>query len=202
MLWRLHLALDQRGVQPCLRWPENVKSEQHVFVTLLADLFWFSSRHRALAPAHRGWRGLWSHAPASNGWHAAAHRQYLFVRSRYSLSHWCSKGLALTVAQRADLMTMPTTKMEADRRMLKGEPFTSICQALLDDAVAHPDRSGARTAERIANRRAQLWQVYVLSGRNVTEATRRWAVLTGEAMSRQSLCRQLDAMERATGRRP
>jgi hypothetical protein len=92
MLWALNCELARREVPPCLRWPANsAASPQMEFITWLSDLSWFCKRNSSHIAPFRGWRGLFKHALGSPGWHATAHRQYLFVARRYSLAHWCPR---------------------------------------------------------------------------------------------------------------
>lgn len=201
-LWGAHLVLDGRRVPPCLRWPANGRSPQHEFIAFAADLLWFTKRHRGHAPAHRGWSGAFKNEPGSAGWHATVLRQYLFVRARFGLAHWCSRGLALTVDQRLDLMTLPTTKMQADRRALRHDLVGKVQAALSADAQAHPDRSGATAAAAVADRRLRLWRTFVLSQRSVSRTARHWALVSGETVTRQAVAKQLEAIERALRRPP
>lgn len=201
-LWALHLELARRDIPPAQRWPANTETPQTEFVTFVADLHWLSTRYPGHAPAFRGWRGVFTHPPASPAWHATVHRQYLFVQSRYSVSHWCAQGLTLTEAQRQDLMMLPTAAMQADRRQLQPERFAALRERLLSHAVAHPDRSGRHAPEAIANRRARLWRAFVLAGRDYTATTRHWRNLTGEALTRQAISKQLNAVADVLRERP
>ena len=196
-LWALHAELTRREVPPCQRWPGSRDDEQSEFITWVADLSWFARHHPDHQPGYRGWRGIFIHPLGSDAWHATAHRQFVFVRARYGLAHWCSKGLALSDSDRADLMTLPTKKMTADRRQLGPAAADDLRLALLDDAQAHPDRSGQRQPHAIADRRARLWQTYILAGRSATETARCWALITGVAISRQAVAKQTDAIQRA-----
>lgn len=191
LLWALHLELDKRDIPPCLRWPVNDANEQAVFITFSADLLWFCKRNSGHLPRFRGWRGLFKNAPASAKWHATAHRQFIFISPRYSMSHWCSKGLSLTEAQRQDLMMLPTGGMVADRRQLQPAKFAETRQRLFAHAVAHPDRSSQRSSEDVANRRVGLWRLFLLSGRNQTATATHWHRLTGETLTRQAVAKQL-----------
>lgn len=189
-LWALHLELDRRGIPPCLRWPANTDTPQAVFITLLADLLWIARRNVGHVSRFRGWQGLFKHPAASPTWHAVAHRQFLFVSTRYGLAHWCSKGLALGDAQRKELMMLPTRSMVADRRQLNPELLANMRDRLLGHAIERPDRSGRLSPEAIASRRTRLWCVFVLAGRDHTATARHWRTLTGEALSRQAVAKQ------------
>lgn len=191
LLWAIHLALDGRGVAPALRWPENDASPQAAYLTWLADMFWLTKRNRGHVPSYRSWQGLFKHPPATSAWHATAYRNYLYVASRYSLAHWCSKGLNLTAPQRAELLTLPTNAMQADRRQLSPERVVALRERLLSHAIEHPDRAGKFGSETIANRRARLWRVFILSGRNHTATAHNWKLLTGQSLTRQAVSKQL-----------
>lgn len=195
VLWALHLELNRRQLAPCLRWPANEATLQNEFMTWLADMHWFTKRNPAHEPRYRGWKGLFSSPPGSAKWHETAVRQYAHIRSSYSVSHWCANGLNLTVAQRQDLMTLPTTAMGAARRALRADQFAQTYAALLSHAMAHPDRSGARSAEAVAQRRATLLRVHILSGRSPTATAKNWKLLTGETTSRQAVAKQIDTID-------
>lgn len=191
LLWAIHLVLDGRGVAPVLRWPANTSSPQEDYLTWLADIHWFVKRNPSHEPCFRGWKGLFKHEPVSDEWHATAYRQYLFVAARYSVAHWCSKGLGLTETQRLPLLTLPTNKMQAERRQLAPDKIASLRECLLSTAMERPDRSGQHSPEAIANRRIRMWQVFVLSGYNHTATATNWHLLTGESLSRQAISKQL-----------
>lgn len=195
IFWELHQELDRRDIPPAQRWPGNQGTPQTAFITLLADLLWITRRNPGHAPAYRGWRGLFSHPPGSPGWHATSHRQYHFVAARYSVSHWCAKGLALTEPQRLGLMVLQTSAMQADRRQLDSDKFSEFRAKLLGHALQHQDKAGKHTPEAIAERRARLWRVYVLSGRNQTTTTKNWHLVTGEAVTRQAIAKQLTIVD-------
>lgn len=191
LLWTSHLVLDARNVPPALRWPGNQDDEQAHFITWCADLFWLCKRQPGHRPLFRGWQGLFKNEPGSPAWHATAHRQFLFVAPRYSLSHWCSKGLALTDSDRAPLMTMPTKKMCADRRVLEAGRYAGLERLLLQHAAERPDKARQHPPHDVAGRRAAMWRTFVLCGRNQTAAAAQWASLTGERLTRQAFAKQI-----------
>ena len=197
LLWALHCELDRRGIPPCLRWPMNCESQQAEFLTWLADLLWFCKRHPRHMTTFRGWQGLFKNTPASTGWHQAAHRQYMFVASRYSLAHWCAKGLGLTATHRQDLMMLPTAAMQAERRQLQSDRFAAMRERLLTAAVAKPDRAAKHDPQTVADRRAELWRVFLLSGRSQTATARHWNLLTGNTLTRQAVAKQLGILSDA-----
>lgn len=190
-LWAIHCTLDKRDIAPALRWPENDESPQAEFINYSADLLWFCKRNRSHFPLYRGWRGAFTNYPASPKWHATIHRQFVFLYSRYALSFKTAKGLALTDTQRQNLMVLQTNAMQSERRQLHTKKFAMFREHLLTHAVEHPDKSGLHRPEAIANRRAGLWRVYVLSGRDKTATSKNWQRLTGETMTRQAIAKQL-----------
>jgi hypothetical protein len=96
-------------------------------------------------------------------------------------------------------MTMPTTKMRANRRLIARLP--EFKAAMLDYAQARPDKSGAQTPERVAERREQIMRGYLLSGRSKVKGCTYHAALYGQNISRQAYTRQLQAIEYSTGQR-
>lgn len=200
LLWAIHLELDRRDVPPCLRWPANDCTPQAEFITWLADIHWFARRCPEHVAAFRGWRTLLAQVPATAKWHAHALRQFAYAYKRPSFAHWCAAGLGISDAQRQELMTMPTRAMQAARRAVLGQPFAELERELLDHAVAHPDRSGSRMPHAVASRRARMFRVHVLAGGAITRATSYWCLLTTEAITRQALAKQIDAVRLVTGR--
>lgn len=196
-LWALHLALDRREIPPCLRWPANESTDQADFITLTADLLWFTKRNPLHRPEYRGWRDLFTHRPESPAWHAAALRQYRYACRRSSLAHWCALGLGLSDAQRQALMTMPTNAMRADRRQLHSTELSATREALTLHAQANPDKSRKRTWNEVAERRALIWRTYILAGRSPTRASSFWHLLTGESLTRQAMSKQIDSIKDA-----
>jgi len=197
MLWALHLELDRRGIPPCLRWPANDSTLQHEFITWLADMLWFTKRNPTHTPRFRGWRGLFDNPPASAKWHAAGARQFAFISARYSVAHWCATGLGLSEPQRHDLMTLPTSSMQAERRQLAPRQWATATQRLLSHATAHPDRSGRHSPERVASRRAALLRTFVLSQRSPTATAEHWQLVTGSRLSRQAVSKQIETISGA-----
>ena len=100
ILWAIHVALTARRMPPARRWPANTSTEQHKFITWLADLHWFHKMNPNHRPKFKSWRQFMAFLPASSNWHTFAHLAYR------QLSHTVSFGsalaLALTPAQRLD----------------------------------------------------------------------------------------------------
>lgn len=199
-LWALHLALDRRNVPPCLRWPANDTTPQDEFITLLADLLWFTQRNPTHRAAFKGWCDLLKLSPESAPWHAAALRQYLWASRRASSAHWYATGLDLDDDQRQELMAMPTNSMRASRRQLEPRAFRALRESLELHAQARPDRSGATAPLDVAERRARIWRTYVLAGRSPSRAAAYWRLITGETITRQALSKQVAIVEDAIRR--
>lgn len=200
LLWAIHCELDGRDIPPGLRWPANEETPQADYITWLADLLWFTGRNREHEIKFNGWRGVFKHEPDSSAWHATAFRQFLYVEPRYSVAHMCAKGLALSDAQRQDLMTLPTKTMAASRRQLQPARFAEIRERILAHAISRPDRAGVVKPEAVAERRAQLWRLFILSGQNQTATAARWSTLTGEdTLTRQAVAKQLSTVADVLG---
>ncbi len=65
-------------------------------------------------------------------------------------------------------------------------------ERLLSHSLEHVDKSGARSPEAVARRRAFLWRVHVLTGRSATKTAAHWHNLTGERVTRQAVAKQIE----------
>lgn len=194
-LWAIHMMLDKRDIAPCLRWPANRSDAQAEFVTWAADLLWFTKRNPLHRAQLRGWGRLFTQTPGSAEWLETAYRVFKAMYGRRSLASYTTRALSLEDAQRQPLMTLPTSRMFAARQELQPAVFEQIRVHLLTSAMESPDKSGARTPATVAERRARLWRVHVLSGKQPAETARNWVALTGEDISRQVIARQISATE-------
>lgn len=185
LLWAIHLTLSARGIPPSQRWPGNVSTEQHKFVSWLADIRWFHTRNPDHVPKYRNWRRFMLHDPGSNTWHKFA--RFSYEPLRHTLSYGSALALALTPAQRLDSITLATDATNRDRQSLHPKAFETVRQTLSLHAYCHRDPSGRRTPEESANRRAAIWRTHLLAGRNKSETVRVWHLLTGEKLSRQAM---------------
>lgn len=194
-LWALHVVLDKRGVAPCLRWPANATTPQTQFVSWLADLHWFSKRHRAHTAKFQSWQRLMQDEPGSPQWHERAYRIFTAMYGSQNISSYTARGLALSLDHRQPLLMLPTSRMVKSRLELQAVAFSDTRQRLLSHAMANPDKSGTHGPDAVANRRAQLWRVHVLSGKRPAETARNWALVTGESTARQVIARQIATIE-------
>ena len=196
----IHLMLDSRGIGPCLRWPARHDHPQFMYQNWLADVLWIAKRQHCHQPLFKRWNGLFVTAPLCPAWHKTAHWAYGAKSAGcFGQGHYFAQGLGLSDEQRQDLMTMPTSKMRANRRLIARLP--EFKAAMLDHAQNHPDKSGAQTPERVSERRGQIMIGYLLSGRSKVRGCAYHAALYGENISRQAYTRQLQAIEYSTGQR-
>lgn len=185
LLWAIHLTLSSRGIPPSQRWPGNVSTEQHKFVSWLADIYWFHTHNPNHVPKYRSWQRFMLYDPGSNTWHKLA--RFAYDPLRHTLSYGSALALALTPAQRLDSITLATDATNRDRQSLHPKAFETVRQALSLHAYGHCDPSGRRNPEESANRRAAIWRAYLLTGRNKAETVRVWCLLSGEQLSRQAM---------------
>jgi hypothetical protein len=201
MLWGIHATLDGRGIAPALRWPPNIDTPQGQFISWLADVFWFTKRN----PDHRakfaGWGRLLATAHGSQTWLEGAYWIFAAMYGRQNVASYTARGLALTHEQRQPLMTLQTSRMVTARLELQPKPFAETRQRLLSHTMAHPNRAETRTPEAIAEHRAKLWRVYILSGKSPTVTAENWKLLTREVIFRQSISKQIDTIKTILKRR-
>lgn len=196
MLWALHLTLDKRNIPPCQRWPANTSTSQAEFITALADLLWFFKRDPRHVPRFRGWKALAALPPGHATWCEKAFWILTHIKGVH-LARQAVKGLGLSDAQRQELMMFPTLKMFESRRELRGDVLVETEHRLYSQAMSQPDRSRLHLPAKVAGRRTQLWRCHILSGLSPTETAKNWEALTGEALSRQAISKQIDAIKTA-----
>lgn len=193
MLWAIHCQLEKRNLAPSQRWPGNTNSGQMLFVSWCADLAWFIKRNPDHAPCFKSWLRLFTLKTCSPQWLEVAYRLFDGMSGR-SLAHVTSKALALTDAHRQELATLPTQAMIAARRELEPAKLEGIRNRLLSHALLHRDRSGTHTPIDIANRRATLYRVHVLSGKHAPTTAKNWQALTGKSIARQTVADHLNTI--------
>lgn len=194
MLWAIHVTLDKRDIQPCLRWPKNDSTPQMEFVTWLADVHWFVKRNLRHAPLFRGWQRLLLEEVDTPAWRERGYRIFVSMYGHQNLSSYGTRGLALSSAQRQPLMMFPSSGMTTARLQLQPIRFALAREILYSHAMAHPDKSHMHSPESIAGRRMGLWRVGVLSGHSPAATLHNWKLLTGETVSRQVISRRLTAV--------
>jgi hypothetical protein len=93
-------------------------------------------------------------------------RAYSFAFKRGSGAAYFAKGLALTERDRQELMTMKTKGQIARLRPLKkfGQEYR---RAILDHAIAKPDRAGVKSPEDVAKRRYAMWTLESVRGKKI-----------------------------------
>jgi hypothetical protein len=193
MLWAIHLQLEKRNIAPVQRWPGRTDAIQMLFVSWCADIAWFAKRNPAYTPHFKSWRRLFELKPCGPQWLEVAYWLFVSMRSR-SLAHITARALALFDYQRLDLLTVPTMAMVAARRQLAPAKLESIKTRLLSYALAHRDKSGQHTPDDIANRRAALYRVHLLSSNHAPTTAINWQALTGQVMTRQTVSGHLNTV--------
>lgn len=197
LLWEIHRELDGRGIEPCLRWPQNNSSAQMRLVTVMADLYWFTTRHPDHTPAFVNWQGLFKLPPGSDAWLDKAF--YLWRNMpKDNLSRYGAKALALPPAHRQVLMMFPTaTMVNRQRRQLEADRFAEIRATIYSAAEANKYKSRTCKTEALANHRARLWRVFVLLDSSPEATAKAWGRLTGETLIRQTVSKQIAIVKTA-----
>lgn len=195
MLWALHGTLDKRGIAPCLRWPKNDSTPQAVFITWLADVQWLVTRNPAHRAKFKSWQRLFIEAPDSPAWRKKAYWIFVGMYGHQNLSSYGARGLGLDTAQRQPLMSFPTAAMVKARLELQLAEFEQTREQLYSYSIEHPDSSGQRTPEAIAERRARLWRMFILSGKNIAATADNWRLTTGEPLTRQAALKQINTIK-------
>lgn len=199
LAWACHIDQTRRGIAPAPRLPLVVGGPQMDAITFAADALWLQRQHPAHIPAFRGWRRVLALRPASGPWCEAVHRLWLHAYRSGKLQFLTARGLALTDAMRAPLITVPTREQAAERRTPTGAGFIDLGVRLRVHAEKRPDGSGQYPPHVVAARRARLWRVHVLAGRSATATVAAWESLTGQRLSRQQIARQIAAVEAVLG---
>ena len=189
--WALQVELNARNVPPCLRPWMPARSLQSEFLATLVDLHWLATRHPEHPTKHQRLSGVFRYPVQDDRWHRVSLWAYRQCRGQ---RHALAARLALTDAMRCQTRTMPSRHQSGDRRML-GKQLSTMKDALYRHALAHPDKSGATTAEAVAERRARLVHSFVTMGRNQIDTVTALRVIDGTSMSRQTLVRQLRAAQ-------
>jgi hypothetical protein len=194
VLWEIHQELDRRGIPPTFRYPANVTTPQMEFITWLADLHWFTRQKPNHKPLFDKWQRLFG--PITDGWHETARHIFEGAYQRGNVATYASRGLNLAVCDRRPLMTVKSTgqlrrlrdlRQSDDRREAIGRHASANAGRLRKD----------RTPDQVANRRFLIWKTYVLADRSETIAARMYQALHGEAIARQNLGKQIEAVDQA-----
>lgn len=197
LFWAIHVTLDKRDIQPCLRWPKNDSTPQMEFITWLADVHWFAKRNPGHTPLFRSWQRLLLEDANTPAWRERGYRIFVGMYGHQNLSAYGSRGLALTSAQRQPMMMFASSRMATARLQLQPARFALLREILYSAAVTRPDKSRLHSPESIAGRRAGLWRVSILSGHSPAATLQNWKLLTGESVTRQVISRRLTAIKTA-----
>lgn len=193
VLWAIHQELDRREIAPIFRYPKNTSTPQLTYLSWLADILWFTQRNTQHTPGYKAWIALFR--PVSDDWHESAIRVYGFAYQRGYGATYFTKGLALLDADRRELMTIKSTRQIARMRVLRHS--SEMHAALTQYAIINANRSGDRQPAAISRRRLLIWRTYVLADRSETVAARLYSQIYGDGITRQSLGKQIAAVDAA-----
>lgn len=194
MLWEIHLELDKRDIQPCLRWPANRDNEQMTLVTFMADMFWFTKRNQSHTAAFKSWQPLLKMTPGSEAWMTKAYWVFQNM-DKGNPSRAMQRPLALTESHRQQLMLSPTSAMYRKRQQLEPARFEDIRQILASAAHANKFKPTGQNTDKVANDRLTVWRVFLLSGDSPTVAAKNWKLLTDKTMTRQAITKQIASIK-------
>lgn len=93
-------------------------------------------------------------------------------------------------------MTMVSNAMRGDRDVIKRLP--QLRDRIREHAADNQDKSGRVSLGSITERRVELLRLFLLAGRNRTRTAEYVELLGGQKISRQTVTRQLEAIEAAT----
>jgi hypothetical protein len=188
-MWALHMEFHRRGTPPSLRGPRHELGPQGDHLDLCADLMWLRQRWSYHRPRYKLARQLFSEEPDSPAWHSLA--------LAFSASAKDTRGrviaLALDSWQRLDLRSLADASTRRRFDSLHGERFGQLLDALTAGATERPDKSGAVTPTDTARRRALLWRIHELTGRNHQTTADQFTALTGQPIKRQMVARHIAA---------
>jgi hypothetical protein len=194
VLWEIHQELDRRGILPTFRYPANVTTPQMEFVTWLADLHWFTRQKPKHKPSFDKWKRLFG--PITDGWHETARHIFEGAYQRGNVATYTSRGLNLAECDKRPLTTVKSTGQL--RRLRDLRQSDDRREAIASHATANAGRlRGDRTPDQVTNRRFLIWKTYVLADRSETIAARMYHALHGEAIARQNLGKQIEAVDQA-----
>lgn len=196
-VWCVHVALNARAVPPVVR-PEPAEGgPQFDFIAFAADVEWLRLTWPEHKPKFAGWLKNWWRRWNDETWQTTVYSMWLRPYKMGQMAYLHGKGLALSEAQRQHLVTVPTASMAADRRKFMEKPFRELGVKLRTYTREHPDRSGKHDPVAIAKRRASLFRYHVLLGRSPVETQSVWHAVSGEAITRQAISKQIANVEDA-----
>lgn len=189
MLWALHREFHKRGVPPNLRGPRHTLGPQGDFLDFAADLLWLQL---TLAPKgrYRLARSVLKAEPDSPVWHglmlALWHKTH-DTRSRVI-------ALGLESDHRHDLRGLAEATMRQRFDNLHGRRFSELLDAIKQALIERPDKSPHSNPSETIRRRCFLWRIHRLSGERHATTARLWQCMTGKAITRQQVARQIEAV--------
>ncbi|WP_432722281.1 hypothetical protein R0381_001771 [Jeongeupia wiesaeckerbachi] len=204
--WILQLTLAKQGVPPALRGlpcSDDLDDPQRAYEWWLADVDWLRRVYPTHVPAYERWRRLFTpqSSPAGASWHKTA--LWVYGHAERSAAYY-ARGLALTPKQRDELAWLCGRDVHLTRRKL--QRLHQDKDKLLREQMARRDKSGSTNSRSVLERRIQLMDIHVLTGRHSTRTAKYYNRLNGEHITRQAaekqlskldeLCRQLQRKEK------
>lgn len=192
LLWELHIELMRRGFPPVLHGPRPWHlGAQGRFVEFAADVAWLQATNPGHRPRYRLAGAIFKTRWGSDAWWPLMLRQF----GRSGDVRGLVLALRLSDDQRQHLRALQTATRARLFEKLHGPSFGQLVEAVESALLERPDRSGRTDPRATAIRRTQLWRVHRLLGTGPAETARVWAALSGEALTRQQVARQLAAVE-------
>ncbi len=192
MLWALHEALMRRGIPPVLRGPRSWHlGQQGRFIEICADVAWLMATDPTHRPRYRLAQAIFKARCDSDAWWGLMLRQF----GRSGDVRGLVLALGLSDGQRPHLRALQTAARARLFEKLHGPNFGRLLDRIETALRDRPDLSGQTDPRATATRRAQLWRVHRLLGDGPTGTAYAWKVLSGEALTRQQVAKQLAAAE-------
>lgn len=192
MLWALHEALMRRGIPPVLRGPRPWHlGQQGRFIEVAADVAWLMATDPEHHPRYRLAQAVFKNRWGSDAWWVLMLRQF----GRPGAVRGLVLALGLNDGQRQHLRALQTATRARLFEKLHGPSFGRLLDCIETALRDRPDLSGQTDPRATATRRAQLWRLHRLLGTGPAETARVWAALSGEALTRQQVAKQLAAVE-------
>ena len=193
MLWALHEVLMRRGIPPVMRGPRPWHlGQQGRFVEVCADVAWLMATNPVHRPRYRLAQAIFKARWGSNAW-------WELMRRQFGL-HGSVRGLVLALGlsseQRQQLRALQTADRARLFEKLHGASFGQLLDCVESALRDRPDKSGQTDPRTTSIRRVQLWRVHRLLGEGPSRTASTWQALSGEAMTRQQVAKQLAAVEK------
>lgn len=194
LLWEIHMELMRRGVPPVLRGPRPWNlGQQGRFIEVCADVAWLQATNPGHRPRYRLARAIFQAGWGTDAWWPLMLRQF----GRSGAVRGLALALGLSDDQRQQLRAMQTATRTRLFEKLHGDSFGRLLDCIETALRDRPDKSGQTDPRATAIRRTQLWRIHRLMGEGPSGTAATWKALSGEALTRQQVAKQLDAVREA-----